>query len=134
MKFGEVMEIMAPTAKETQPTMQEYEAWELERRFWTTGLEFYERHLDPGCLMAFPGMGVMKSAEILASLQDAPRWTSVDLTERTIARPSEAILVLAYRATGHRNGSAPYHVVCTSTYHAAGNVWKLIQHQQTPVA
>jgi len=114
--------------------MQEYEAWELERRFWTAGLKFYERHLDPECLMAFPGMGVMRSVEILASLKDARRWTSVDMADRVIARPSETILVLAYRATGHRNESAPYHVVCTSTYHAVGSVWKLVQHQQTLVS
>ena len=114
--------------------MQEHEAWELERQFWISGPEFYERHLDPECLMAFPGLGVVRAAEILASLKDAPRWTSVDMAERAMTRPSEAVLVLAYRATGHRNGSAPYKAVCTSTYRAAGTRWMLIQHQQTLVA
>ena len=111
--------------------MRECEAWELEQRFWMGGLEFYERHLDPDCLMAFPTIGVMRAAEIFASLKGAARWMSVDMTERAMTRPSEAILVLAYRATGHRKGSPPYSAVCTSTYRAVGSVWKLIQHQQS---
>ncbi|WP_230534336.1 hypothetical protein [Microvirga roseola] len=116
-----------------RPAMQDYEAWELERQFWTGGLEFYERHLDCECLMALPGVGVMRAAEILASMKDAPRWVSVEMAERAMTKPSEIILVLAYRATGHRNGSAPYNAVCTSTHRAAGTMWKLVQHQQTLV-
>jgi len=112
--------------------MTEDDIWGLEERFWLDGLSFYESHLDPECLMAFPGMGVMGAGEILKSLRDAPRWASVDMADRAVGRPVDTLMVVGYRATGYREGASPYQVFCTSTYRSDGVDWKLVQHQQTP--
>ena len=112
--------------------MTEDDAWTLEERFWLEGQPFFERHLDPECLMAFPGMGVMRAGEILESLRDAPRWASVDMADRTVGRPADTLVVLGYRAVGYREGVGRYRAFCTSTYRSDGVDWKLVQHQQAP--
>jgi hypothetical protein len=111
--------------------MDEEAAWALERRFWLEGISAYDELLDPACLMAFPGMGVMRAAEILDSLKGAPRWQSVEMTGRSLGRAGDAVLVLGYTAEGRREDAEPYRCFCTSTYCAAGSRWKLVQHQQT---
>ncbi len=111
--------------------MDEQEAWALEERFWLEGSTVYDGLLDPACLMAFPGMGVMRAADILDSLRQAPRWASVDMTGRAIGRAGDGVLVLGYTAESRRDGAAPYRCFCTSTYRADGERWLLVQHQQT---
>jgi hypothetical protein len=105
--------------------------WTLERRFWLEGSSVYDELLDPACLMAFPGIGVMRAADVRDSLAGAPRWASVDMTDRAIGRAGEGVIVLAYAAEGRREGAAPYRCFCTSTYRNDRGTWKLIQHQQT---
>ena len=112
--------------------MEDEAAWKLEERFWLEGSTVYDALLDPECLMAFPQMGVMRAAEVLDSLEGAPRWTSVEMADRTIGRPGDDVLVLGYRATGRREGAEPYLTLCTSTYRRNEGAWKLVQHQQTP--
>lgn len=79
-------------------------------------------------------MGVMRAADVLDSLKDAPRWASVEMTDRTSGRPGDAVLVLGYKATGRRDGVEPYLAFCTSTYRRDQDAWKLVQHQQTLAA
>ncbi len=111
--------------------MRDEQAWALEQRFWLEGAGVYDGLLDPACLMAFPGMGVMRAADILESLKGAPRWASVEMTDRTVGRAGEAVIVLGSTAEGRREGAAPYRAFCTSTYRDEGGTWKLVQHQQT---
>jgi hypothetical protein len=111
--------------------MDEAAAWALEERFWLEGSGVHEELMDPECLMTFPGVGVMRAADILESLKGAPRWASVRMTDRKVGRPGKAVIVLGYRAEGHRDGAAPYLAFCTSTYRLEGRTWKLVQHQQT---
>lgn len=111
--------------------MEDGQAWALEERLWLGGPEAYDGLLDPTCLMAFPGMGVMRAADVLDSLRDAPRWASVAMTDRTVGRAGGDVLVLGYTAEGRRDGAAPYRCFCTSTYRRDGSAWRLVQHQQT---
>lgn len=111
--------------------MGDEQAWVLEERFWLEGSSVYDGMLDPECLMAFPNMGVMRAADILGTLKNAPRWASVEMSDRVIGRPSDAVVVLGYSAEGQRDGAAPYRCFCTSTYRADDGAWKLVQHQQT---
>lgn len=111
--------------------MEDRAAWRLEERFWLEGSTVYDTLLDPECLMAFPGMGVMRAADVLDSLKSASRWASVAMTDRTIGRPGDAVLVLGYKAAGRRDGAEPYTAFCTSTYRRDEGTWKLVQHQQT---
>jgi hypothetical protein len=106
-------------------------AWSLEQRFWLEGSSVYDELLDPACLMVFPGMGVLRSAQVLASVKDAPRWALVEMSKREIGRPNDAVIVLGYLAVAQREGAKPYRCFCTSTYRRAESAWKLVQHQQT---
>jgi hypothetical protein len=110
------------------------EVWKLEERFWLEGSEVYDELLDERCVMAFLSpIGIMQGSEITRSLQGAPRWRTVAIAERTVGRPDADTIVLGYRAEGQRAGAETYTAFCTSTYRLAGESWKLVQHQQTPI-
>jgi len=111
--------------------MEEKTIWALEEQFWLKGESFYADWLDPACLMVFPGLGVMRVRDVLDSLKAAPRWQSVDMTNRFSGRPVDGLIVIAYTAMGRRDDSAPYRCYCTSSYRYDGRRWALIQHQQT---
>jgi hypothetical protein len=115
--------------------MTDEEAWRMEERFWTGGEDHYRGALDPACVMAFSApAGIIAGIGIVQGLAGAPRWTSVAMTETHVGRPSDGLLVLAYKARARRDGgAAPYDAYCTSTYHRrADDRWRLVQHQQTP--
>ena len=113
--------------------MTDDEACAMEQEFWTSGEEHCREAIDPACVMAFPApAGIIAGPEIVRSLADAPRWSSVSMVETRVARPAGDLLVLAYRAEGRRERAAPYVAYCTSTYRRSGGRWRLIQHQQTP--
>ena len=114
--------------------MSDEEMWALEERFWTAGEDHYRAALDPACVMAFPApAGLMAGPAIVESLAGAPRWSSVKMADRQLARPNGQTIVLGYRAMGRREGAQPYEAYCTSSYCRAESAWKLIQHQQTPI-
>lgn len=113
--------------------MTDDEAWRAEERFWTGGAEHYGEALDPACVMAFPATaGIIAGPAIAESLAGAPRWASVEMAERHVARPAADLLVLAYKARGVRDGAAAHEAYCTSSYRRDGDRWLLVQHQQTP--
>ncbi|WP_029029189.1 nuclear transport factor 2 family protein [Salinarimonas rosea] len=114
--------------------MNDDAAWALEERFWLDGPSFYRETLHEGCVMAFPGMGLLRVPDILRSIEHAPRWSSVRMHDRILARAGDDVVVLGYGAEGRREGAEPYRCLCTSTYRADEGRWTLIQHQQTPVA
>lgn len=106
-------------------------AWKTEERLWLEGVEVYDEIVDPACLMAFPSMGVLQTPAVRKGLEGATRWTSVAMTNRTLSRAGDDVMVLGYTAEGERKGARPYLCFCTSTYRAVGESWKLVQHQQT---
>ncbi|WMT92694.1 nuclear transport factor 2 family protein [Pelagibacterium sp. H642] len=106
-------------------------AWKTEIRLWLEGISAYDELLDPSCLMAFPGIGVLNVPAIIEGLKGAPRWTDVKMSDRVITRAGDAVVVLGYTAEGKRENAHPYRCFCTSTYRAEGLHWKLVQHQQT---
>lgn len=114
--------------------MNDQDAWSWERRLWLEGADAYEALLHGDCVMAFPApVGLLKGADIVRSLENAPRWDSVSMDE-TVARTAEGTVVLGYRAEGRRGMDTPYRAYCTSTYRLCDGQWRLIQHQQTPVS
>ena len=114
--------------------MDDATAWVLEERFWLDDDAQVLAAVDPECIMAFPApTGLLAGPSIAWSLAGAVRWSSVQMTERRVARPGPGVLVLGYRARGERKGARPYEAFCTSTYRATEHGWMLVQHQQTPV-
>jgi hypothetical protein len=109
--------------------------WRAEEQFWTGDEIRWRTMLDPQCVMGFPApAGIMSGAAIVTSLAEAPRWSSVDMNERHIARPEPDLVVIGYRARGRRADAEPYTAYCTSSYRATTSGWKLFQHHQTPIA
>ncbi|MHA6297015.1 hypothetical protein [Devosia sp. CAU 1758] len=89
--------------------------WNMERQLWLEGAEAYATLMAGECLMVFGPMGVLRNAEIPASLRQAPRWADVDMADQIQISPNADTAVIAYRATGRRSGSAPYKALCSST-------------------
>jgi hypothetical protein len=111
--------------------MNDEMSWKMEERLWLDGISAYEEILDPACLMAFPGVGVLGFAAIFKGLEGAARWATVKMTDCKVSRSGNDVVVLGYTAEGQREGAQPYRCFCTSTYRAVGEDWKLVQHQQT---
>lgn len=108
--------------------------WTLEQSFWLEGVPAYRRSMSRDAVMVFPDpVGMLSGEDIIKSLNEAPRWSSVVMTERTVLCPSTEMAVIAYRARAKR-GEDAYEALCVSSYCGpAGTDWTLIHHQQTPV-
>ncbi|MBZ6379966.1 hypothetical protein B5C34_14155 [Pacificimonas flava] len=107
------------------------DVWAREERLWTGGADAYAELLDNDALMVFPEMGALNAASVRKSIERAPRWESVDMRERSLVRPAQSLIVIAYRAESRRSEEPAYAAFCSSTYRAVGNGWRIVQHQQT---
>lgn len=106
--------------------------WQVEEDLWRKGEDAFRDMVDPGCLMAFPGLGVIGKDAAIAGLKDAPRWSEIALQDRHLSRIGKDLVVLGYKAAARRAGEAPYCCFATSTYRRTADGWQLMQHQQTP--
>lgn len=104
----------------------------MEEGFWLDGPAFYETSMATDARMVFPApVGILAGREITEGLRQAPRWNSVDFDSKTEAELGGTV-VLAYQATGRREGEQPYTAFCMSTYVRSDDTWVLLAHQQTP--
>ena len=55
------------------------------------------------------------------------------MSDQRLARSGDSIAMVGYRGAGTRIDGSRYEAWCTTTYRAAGDDWRVIQHQQTPV-
>ncbi len=107
--------------------------WTIETRLWKDGIEAYEAHMAPECVMVFPApVGIMDHAAILEVLRQAPRWDDVEFDRQVVIHPSPDVATLAYLGRGQR-GTDTYEAFCSSTYCRRSADWMIVQHQQTPV-
>lgn len=113
--------------------MDDDRVWAFEESLWTGDADHYRESIDDQCLMALPQPPfVMSGAEAIDAVASTPRWSSVEISQRQVARPQEGVIVIAYRARAEKGGEG-YEAHCTSTYRRLEHeVWKVIQHQQTP--
>ncbi|WP_163847044.1 nuclear transport factor 2 family protein [Pseudooceanicola aestuarii] len=105
--------------------------WKIEETLWTGATDAIRRRLAPGCLVAFPGMGILQGEAIMESLMQAPRWSEVAMSERR-RHDAGDLAVLAYCARALRDGDAPCMAICTSSWRDIDGAWRLVQHQQAP--
>lgn len=114
-------------------TFSDDDIWNLEKRFWLDGEPAYRKHMAESAVMLFPEpVGILVGEAILASLAEAPRWSSIDLHERKLVRAGDAMLVTAYRAEAKRDAQS-YRAICSSSYAIIDGAWKIVHHQQTPI-
>lgn len=108
--------------------------WGSEERLWIGDAEQYRASIDDECLMVLPAPPfVMSGRQAIEAVTNTPRWSTVELSERQVARPQEGLIVIAYMAHAEREGAAAYQAHCTTTYRRlAHDEWRVVQHQQTP--
>ncbi|MAC79387.1 MAG: hypothetical protein CML66_15155 [Rhodobacteraceae bacterium] len=108
------------------------EHWTTERHFWLDGPEFHHSHMAEAACMVLPApVGILSGSAITETLTGAPRWAEVDFQDQAETVSADTV-VLAYKATGQREGSDPYTAYCSSTYVRGKGGWELLSHQQTP--
>ena len=106
-----------------------------ERAFWFGDADHYRASLTDGCLMIFPGMGIVGRDALIAGIESGPRWSTVSFESWRQDAPAEGVAIVAYRATAMRPGmTAPHRVDCGSLYLRTGEGRRLAFHQQTPVS
>ncbi|HEU0066809.1 MAG TPA: DUF4440 domain-containing protein [Sphingomonas sp.] len=113
--------------------MDDERVWAFEKSLWTGDALDYQQSIDDACLMVLPTPPfVMAGSEAVEAVTHTPRWTSVEIADRRVARPQEGLIVVAYHAKAMRDDQA-YEAHCTSTYRRiAHEDWRVVQHQQTP--
>ena len=107
--------------------------WLAEERLWLDGGEAYPALVHPEALLTLPGAGVMNGAEATEAMEGNSGWKSVKMTEKQLLRSDKNAIVIAYRSDGVRPDDSTYAAHCSSTYHAVGGDWQLIQHSQTVI-
>ena len=107
--------------------------WEMEERFWTAPVEDVLPLIAPECRMVFAQTGALDRDFAVAGMRNAPRWQTVETSERHVERSGKDVAVLTYKATARRAEGEPTNVYCSSTYRGADAGWMMIQHQQTGI-
>ena len=113
--------------------MDDERVWAFEESLWAADGEHYQHSVDDEVVMVLPSEPFVLHGEAAKqAVIDTPRWSEVDLSRRTVSRPQEGLIVVAYHAKVAREGET-YEAWCTSTYRRlAHERWTVVQHQQTP--
>ena len=105
----------------------------MERKLWVGGKAEYRGALDDDCLLAFATMAGVSSRAEVAEQADPNRWRNLDIDVEGFLQPTDDVALVTYRASAVR-GNEPYEARVSSGYVRRGGAWKLMFHQQTPLA
>ena len=116
--------------------MDDARVWGSEEGLWTADAAHYRETVDPDCLMVLPDPPyVFGGGEAVEEVSRTPRWTQVAFSEQKVSRPQEGLIVIAYKVEASKDGGAAYAAWCSTTYRRIEHdVWRVIQHHQTPVS
>jgi len=107
---------------------------DLERHFWTSGVDFFRNNLGDHCLLAFEGLaGKLSRAHVMRTIGQQARWEAPQLDLKGFIEPTDGFALMTYEARATRPDGKPYHALVSSGYLAEAGNWKLIFHQQTPI-
>ncbi len=114
--------------------MEDERIWELERSLWTGDADHYHDLIDTDALFVVPAPPyVMAGQQAADAMASTPRWSDVTFSEQHVVRPQEGLIVIAYEARAQGDGKVPYQASCTTTLRRLSHdVWRVVQHQQTP--
>jgi hypothetical protein len=109
----------------------------LERAGWQALVEgegeaFYRDRITDDATLVVPGV-VMAASEWVTSIGRTRQWSGFTIDDARRVPIAPGCDAVVYRATGIRDGEAPYHALVTSVYARVDGAWKLALHQQTPV-
>ena len=114
--------------------MNDRELWDLELQFWVGSSLQIVRAIDRDCVVVLPEpVGMLTGLDLLENIDRFPRWRAVSMTRQVIRRPTDGIAILGYAVSAEDAGRPPHLALCTSTYRPGLGIWKLIQHQRTPI-
>jgi hypothetical protein len=119
----------------TRPVLVSVEL--IERAGWDAlcegrGAEFYGRLMTADGLMVLAHGAVLNRDEVIASLADAPRWSSYSISELREVDQGPGAAALVYRGEARRPG-ATLTAWMTSCYVRRAGGWRLALYQQTPI-
>jgi len=115
-------------------TLQD-ELLRVERGFWTGGADYYRQNLDDQCVTVFTEMaGTFKKEDIARMISDAARWRDLDLDIKGCLQPAPGFAILTYAVKATRMNNGSYVAAVTSAYVKRNGAWKMVLHQQTPLA
>ncbi len=114
--------------------MEDNRVWAFEESLWIGDADHYRELIDDECVMVLPEQPfVLKSDAAIEAVAHTPRWSSVTFSEQQVMRPQEGLITIAYKAQAERDGSSGYTAYCTTTMRRLEHdVWRVVQHQQTP--
>ena len=112
----------------------ENQLWELEEQFWLGGTDFYTTHLTDDAVMLFAQpVGLLQRDEIIETINNAPRWIQVEMTNSLKTKVHDEVTILTYQADARRRSDEdPYRVQVISVYRRVDDRWLLAFHQQIP--
>jgi len=115
--------------------MDDDRLWDFERSLWIEGPDNYREKVDPEVVMVLPHPPfVLAGGEAIDAVTSTPVWDRAELTERQVSRPQEGLIVIGYHVKAERDGHAGYEAHCSSVIRRLEHeVWRVVQHQQTPV-
>ena len=107
----------------------------IERGFWTGGADYYRQNLDDLCVTVFTEMaGAFKREEIAGMIADTDRWRDLQLDVKGCLEPAPGFAILIYAVKATRKNNEAYAAAVTSAYVKRNGAWKMVLHQQTPLA
>lgn len=92
----------------------------------------YRERLRDDAVVIVPGQALTLE-ETAAAMDASPGWDTFALDDARVLALGETAAVLTYRFTG-RHGEDTYSALMTSAYGRDGDGWRLVLHQQTPLA
>jgi hypothetical protein len=106
----------------------------MEQKLWSGGKLEYRQTLDDDCLVAFTEMSGVSKRDDIASQADSNRWHDLDLEVEGFIQPTDDVAILTYHVSALRGDDEPYEARVSSGYVKRNGGWKLMFHQQTPLA
>jgi hypothetical protein len=111
----------------------------LEQAGWTSlcdgsGDSFYARMMTPEAVMVLADGSALDREQAVASLRDAPAWSSYEISDERLIPLGSGATALVYTGRAFRAAGGPAFVaIMTSVYVRDGDEWRLALYQQTPV-
>jgi hypothetical protein len=109
---------------------------DLERGFWQAAgdRQAYAANLADDAIHVLPGLGVVDRTTVLDAVAAADPWETFEIEDARIVAAADRAAALVYGARARRAGEPEYRAAITSLYRRDGVAWRLVLHQQTPLA
>lgn len=113
--------------------MEDARIWEFEESLWTGSADHYAELIDDACVMILPAEPHIQTGDAaIKAVSDTPRWSDVTLSERTVERPEEGLIVIGYHAEASKGEGKAYKAWCSSTLRRLSHdEWRVVQHSQS---